>query len=616
MLRESRGKTIWGRLWPVLCCAAVFAMLFFIQSVSGLYADDYNYSVFWRDGPAQFVKRNVEHYLTFNGRVLVHLAAQTLLAFPHWVSAAVDTALLLLTGLLGMKTLRGERDRRETLAGAALFGASLLLVGREVLRESLLWMSAFYNYFFPIILLLPACAAWEKWLRQGRWGQLWWLLPVQLLCGATTELCGAMATAATGCLSLCWLWRERPGLGRGWRSALAPLMNLLGYLTIFLSPATRNRAESTASFSLAALLHSVHPWAQNLLRPDGIVPVLLLFCLAAALYGGIQGGKLRLLMLGLPVAAALGAYLLLDSPAQAAAVVLALVMAYLLLSAAALFLEGQGLAAALLAAAVAGQLVMLPTNTFVPRTVIPFILPLLLVGASFLSRCLGALRPRRRGKGLLPSGLVCLATALSLLNFLPTAAGYWKNHLLDVKNEAAAARARETGVLYYCVDYDPQFGMDTRMFDGDYFRLTYLEMEQLSGAGLYFTSATHPAVLVNGTRMQCPAWTDGGKAYLPIAQIVRALGGTVEWTPASIRYCLNGVDASLEASSMLFTCRKGEAAWTVDAHSEVLACHYTNCFTPKVLEEVLGLVFRYDPEVNVYYLSGTAEVPAQGDSRT
>lgn len=600
-----KAKPTWSRLWPALCCGAVFAVLFIMQSIAGLYADDYHYAIFWRDGLKGFIDLNVDHYQTFNGRVAVHLVAETLLALPRWAAAAVNTAFLLLTGLLAMRVLGDSRDRRETVTGTALFGTGLLLMGRVVLRESLLWTAAYCNYFLPIILLLPACAAWDRWLRRGRWVQLLWLLPVQLLCGATTELCGAMAGAATGCLGLCWLWRDRPGLRRGWRFVLAPLANLLGYLTIFLSPATQNRTGAYATFTLEGILNALPAWARNLVRPDGITPVLLLFCLVAALYGWMQGGKLRLLLLGLPVAIALSVHLLNGGPEEAAVALITVVMIYLLLSALVLGLEGQGLAGALLASAVAGQIVMLPTNSFVPRTVVPFILPLVLVGASFLSRCLEALWP----EGKLPGAVVCLGTAVTLCWFSPIVVGYWNNHLLDLENEAAAARARETGVLYYCIDYDARYGAVYRMFNDDYFRTTYLEMEQLSDATLYFTSETRPAILVNGERLQAPVWTDGDLVCLPIAQVVRALGGTAEWLPDVTRYNLNGIDVTLYLGAPSFVCQKGEETWEVWIAGEASTDFHTVCYSPRILRDTLGLVFEYDPAANVYYLSGTVDVP-------
>lgn len=603
--RRDRARTV----LPAVCCAAVFFVLFFSQSISGRYSDDYYYATFWRDGPATFLRMNLEHYRSFNGRVLVHLAAQTLLAFPQWVSAAADTVLLLLTGLAGMRALGGKRDRSEAVAGTALFGAALLLVGRKVLGETLLWVSGYCNYILPVALLVPACWGWDRWLKEGQGRSLWWLLPVQALCGATTELCGSMALAATGCLGLGWLWRERPGWRRGWRMVLAPLANLLGYATIFLSPATRSRVEGYGLFSLGAILRSVPRWAQNLLRPEGIVPVLLLFCMAAALYGGLGGGKLRLLLLGLPTAGVLLVYQVLGCPAGGAAPVLAAVLAYLLLTAAVLLLGDGGVAGALLAAGVAGQVVMLPTNTFVPRTSMSFALPLLLVGAFFLARSLSSFRPEGERGRLRPAGLVCVGTAVTLALFQPTVAGYWGNHLIDVENEAAAAQARQTGELYYCVDYDPRFGLDTRMFNDGYFLGSYLNMERLNLSALYFTSATRPEVVVDGVRMQSPVWTDGEKECLPAAQIVRTMGGEVDWSPNGTRYCVNGVEAVLDIGNVAFTCRSGEREWVVETHGEVAYPYYTQCFSARVLEEALGLTFRYDPAENTYYLNDPEEAP-------
>lgn len=598
---ESKQRTRLRRVLPVLCCAAVFFVLFFAQCISGRYSDDYYYATFWRGGPAEFLKKNLDHYRTFNGRVLVHLLVQTLLVFPQWAVAAVDTVWLALTGWLGLRALGRAPDRDRELSGLAVFGAGVLLVGRQVLAETLLWDSGYYNYIFPIFLTVLACLTWERWLSGGHIRSLWWLLPVQLLCGATTEQCGIMTAAGTFCLGLVWLRRERPGWRRGWLAALAPLANLAGYLTIFLSPATRERARTAGSFTLRALLDGLPRWAENLLAPEGVVPLLLLFCSAAVLYGVLRGKKL--LLLGLPAAGGLLLYPLLGRPGKGAVLLVCCLFAYLLLTAVLLADESPA-AAALLAAAVAGQVIMLPTNTYVARSVMPLALPLLLVGAFLCLRCFDLLPLDGRWERLLPAGLMCAGVLLSLVRFAPTLAGYWGNHLIEAGNEASAAQARETGEpFYYCIDFDPQFGLDTRMYKDGYFFKTYLNMERLNGAPVYIISSVRPRVLVGGRQLQSPAWPCGGAYYLPAAQTVRAMGGKVNWSPERTVYSVNGIEAVLDHDNTAFTCRKDTREWVVEVRGEYAHPYYTQCFSLRVLEEALELTFSFDGQDNAYRLA-------------
>lgn len=597
---QSKQQAHLRRLLPALCCAAVFLVLFFAQCISGRYSDDYYYATFWRGGLAPFLSRNLDHYRTFNGRVLVHLLVQTLLVLPQWAVAAVDTVWLLLTGLLGLRALGGVSGRGRELSGLALFGAGVLLVGRQVLAETLLWDSGYYNYIFPVFLTVLACLTWDRWLGGGTARALWWLLPVQFLCGATTEQCGVMTGVGTFCLGLVWLLRERPGWKRGWRAAWAPLANLMGYLTIFLSPATRERARTAGSFTLRALLSGLPRWARNLLAPEGIVPLVLLFCSAAVLYGVLRGKKL--LLLGLPAAGGLLLYPILGRPGKGAVLLVCYLFAYLLL-AAVLLAEESPAASALLAAAVAGQVIMLPTNTFVARSVMPFALPLILVGTFLCIRCFSLLPLDGRWERLLPAGLMCAGVLLSAIRFAPTLAGYWGNHLIEAGNEASATRTRQTGEpFYYCIDFDPHFGLDTRMYKDGYFFQTYLNMEQLNGAPLYIVSSVRPRVLVDGRQLQSPAWPCGEEYYLPAAQTVRAMGGKVDWSSERTVYAVNGIEAVLDHDNTAFTCRKGTQEWVVEVRGEFASPYYTQCFSPRVLEEALDLTFSFDEQENVYRL--------------
>ena len=588
------------RIAPLLFCAAVFFVLFFAQSISGRYSDDFYYATFWRGGPIRFLKNVYGHFQAFNGRVLVHLMVQTLLAFPQWVLAAVDTLWLLLMGRLGLQVLKGSRSG-EGAAGLAAFGAGVLLVGQQVQAETLLWASGYYNYIFPIFLTVLACVCWSRWLDSKRVRSLVWLLPVQFLCGATTEQCGAMTVMAVSCLSLLWLWRERPGFRWGLSAALAPLATLLGWGSIFLSPATMHRADKFGSHTLDALQEGLPAWAGNILSPKGILPILLLFCSAAVLFSVLCHRKL--LLLGLPGAAGLLLYPILDRPVNMTVPLTLYLLAFLLLAALLLCKEAPA-ASALLAAAVVGQVVMLPTNTVIARGLMPSALLLILVTIRLLAACLRALPLEEAWERRLPAGLACAVSALALLHFFPILTGYWGNYKIDAENEASAARSRQTGEPFeYRIDYDGRFGLDTRMYFDNYFMATYLEMERLSASGVRIVSQIRPRVLVRGEQLQSPAYPGEKEYYLPVDQVMDVLGGTVTWREEGIVYSINGIEAVLDYGYAAFSCRSGDREWTVETRGECSQRYYTLCLPQRVLREALDLNFTFDPEENVYRLA-------------
>ena len=112
--------------------------------------------------------------------------------------------------------------------------------------------------------------------------------------------------------------------------------------------------------------------------------------------------------------------------------------------------------------------VMLPTKSVSARVFLPAFLYALAAGALLLSQQLSQAKP------VLQAALPLAAVLGAFFFRLPFFSGCWANCLTEAKNAEAVRQARDTGVLYYCLDYDMSCTY-SRPFSDGFFYNTYLQ---------------------------------------------------------------------------------------------------------------------------------------------
>ena len=185
-----------------------------------------------------FLRHTWDHYQNTNGRVYVHLLIPILLLADTKLFALLSPILTALILLLGLRIQNKAMGRGALLLAGGLSLLSLLGSEIQYLRMALYWLSAFFNYAFP--LLFPLLVLWlmERFQTEApRKRGLFLLCLCALLAGAGTEQCGLVS------LVLVWgYWflsrKEAPKTARLW---LAPLFTSLGYLTILTAPGSHAR---------------------------------------------------------------------------------------------------------------------------------------------------------------------------------------------------------------------------------------------------------------------------------------------------------------------------------------------------------------------------------------
>lgn len=474
-------------------------MLLLMQGMTTYTTDDYYYALFLRGGLWGFLKQNFLHYLVRNGRVLVHLAAEVLLAGGSWFYSVGNTLIMAACFLLGLRYLDAER-RGDRLLEACGVMALLFLGNIRVFRSWFLCPADAANYTLPLVAIFALLLSLHR--DKPKESAL-----LALLCGATTELCSMMAFAAVT-LELLWLRLRRGTWDRLRCRCLVRI--LIGLATILLSPATMKRVG--AEFSLLGVGVGFLRYANSIAAPGTSLAILVVVSLL--LYAALpQGGLLR--RTSIPMALLLASGWLLPRNTLFTALVFALFCLWLLLCAVTMILADQNRRCGyVLLMGLASAAITTLSSSGSVRLTIPFVLCLIIVGGHLLSRV-----SLQTGRSLRIAAAVLLWAAMLLQ--LPTAAGIAGNWQIMRANAKTLAETPAT----YC-DYDPRY-CTQQIFLSQKHQGLYLQNLGLSNVDVRYTRSAGPDILLGDELQPTVYYRD--QLYIPLRAAVEAHGGTVSF---------------------------------------------------------------------------------------
>lgn len=487
--------------WLLPAAAALLmGLLFYLHSLAIYACDDFFYAAFWKGGVLHFLRENLRHFREFNGRVLVHLVCQSVLTGGSVVFAAAAVGIYLGLCRLLPRVFEPEGEERVAFSRVCCcFGLVFLLLCQKILLgKAILWISSFFNYIFPTFLILLTAAFLRRARDRGR-GAVVWGSFLAFCSGATTEQSGVIALTLFGCMWLeAVLERRRPG-----RYTLFLVAAVLGLASVFASPATRGRA--ARDVSLASAANTIERIAVNTISVRRGLFLCLAFCFAMLLLIRRDRRIPRINWLFLPAGAVLLAGCFLPNHLHLCTAMLLTFLLALLVSALSLiFRSPYRMAGYYELALMAGLAVMPVTNNAAVRICLPFLFGILLLTVWLATRLLRLGWRWSTGVWL----LAVLATGLSVA--VPSLRAFAGNYCLERENLAAVKAAGQTGVVNYCIDYDPQCGYTWIASDG-YSRRSFLALYGLEEEALQFYSAGGVPVK---TGQYFPTAKGGGKLYL------------------------------------------------------------------------------------------------------
>lgn len=529
-IKQHKSECFFAALsFALFSVFTVFLNFFIIQ------ADDYYYASFFKNGLFDFFRLSVDHFLRFNGRALVHFFAQTALALPHFLTAALSSAVMAFIGVLSYRILNGKFEKKSLFCFMNIFYSFILFFGSDIFKEGIMWISAFYNYVFPLLILLFAVKTKDK-----PYGLIFCFLS-----GATTEQWGI--TAFSVLFVLCFSDFEKKRR-KNLISSISPLLcNLLGYGTIFLSPATSSRITLTAHATLPTALVDFPRLCEVFMSIRSSFALFIIFILANVALAFKKGESYRVLFTGLlPLV-----LIFISFFTESTLVCYIVFMLYLILCAVFFYLKSHVYISSFLLGAVVSVLIMLPTNTFEARICTPTLLLLAIssVGILFLSKDTISSR-------------VCVISVLiiaftSAVFFSPTFTGFLSNSKVERENLTAVQNAKKTGVLYYNIDYDKSFAVKQMFNDGWFFNeflslydLTDCRVKIKSRASVPLDKISSDALMING------------ELYAPVRDFLSSLGGTIV-SGDDIIMTLNGKSITLTSGMLVYTDENGTTRYLV-----------------------------------------------------
>lgn len=595
---HTQPSARWKRPLLLFLLAAAAALLAFLGLTTVYSSDDFWYSTFMDHGAVNYLRMMREHYLTFNGRMLVHFFAQMIL---HWGSplfAAFLVGCCVAIPAALYATGEGEKSPEGLLLCLLLFLAGILLLPRNAAVNGLLWISAFCNYVLPTAMAAGEILLFRRVVqREGRLGVAGGMsLLFCFLCGATTEQMGAVAAGVEVLFALKCLFEKNK---RIWLCLVGAGCALCGLLTIFLSPATRRRAETETLGDMTAVSGFIdHMKKQIQVQADFFADSWFLLAVLGGLFlftGWVllrKGAARRWVGLWYVLAAVSLVLLRVGRESLLVPAYLA-VIALTALQTAVWLRAGYEGPAFLLLAGLASAVIILFTASGGDRTFLPFCLCLLAALA-----WAGTMALEMAPSGAVYGGVVI---ALSLLSFAVVGVqlpGYWYNYQVDRQNRRYAAQAAETGVLYYDMSYNRSYTY-VKPYEDGYFYEKWLESVGVDPdtCRIYLYREGLPNVYAGGERTGSPAVSGGGGWLLPLRGVVEALGGSLELIDPSG----NAITIHLGDREYDYVARGSQVTvqWTDDggAHQmegERAQDYYATCISEEIYTQAFGLEVRHE----------------------
>ena len=599
-LRPQRDtRACWFGALLLLLAMALLALL---NSKITLYSDDYWYGTFFDGGLAGFWQKMAQHYRETNGRFYVHLIVPFVLLFDTKLFLFVSPVLLALLYYFGAKMMDGECSVEGLLVSAALGVLCTLACDVRYLRMTVLWISAYFNYVFPLCMTAIACVFQHKHLNgaQSKTAHAAGLL-FAVLAGASTEQAGVMSLVAIwGCALLYWIFAKVP-FKRCWSY---PVFALAGFLTILLAPGSWARVDRGVD---GGILSCLHPTVFASRFFDAMIYMVkyrstVLLAVAvdtlAAFVCFTDKRLTRWLLTGLVMAAGQIAFFLLGLDKLAC---VWMVLSQLALAVMFLLRRDYWPTGLMLLSSVAGNMVLIITTLGSERTSFEPIVALIIVAVSLLMR---VLRKLPRGAAGAIVGVAALACVCA---YIPTLRGYTESKKIVDENLAAIEESRETGVCELNIDIDDRYRF-TMFFEGSYFLENFKRYYDIPDSTkiVYQSETWKVSEIASGdTVYDFPALEDETGLYFPVEFALQSAGGKATWSWKNQTYTI-----TLDGKTY-FASRDGRLRLYRPEGSELLSETftillpfsetYTLLYCPAdELREHLGIDFEYDAQQNRY----------------
>jgi hypothetical protein len=422
-------------LLPLAFAVAAAILTLSVSRSVALYGDDFYYLAIPFTGVRDFFAAHAHNYVYDNGRFIVHVLASLFLRGDAWLWRLL---LPIEIGAIVFLICRLSEfgSSRAGVLRCAIALSGVLLVGINVGREGVYWVTGSFNYIYPTLLTLVYFHLISK---RGEYNKHSALVPIfGFLAAASVEQAAVIAVVITAVDA--WK-RRRAGRDLDKTTLAAILAVAVGAASVILAPGQFNRLlDIGASYGtplLATIRQNTHFLILDVLLSEHLRVYFVL--LAAALSAFAFSRSRRRLFAALFSVAAFGmaAATYFCQRKFVTPYILAILMFFAVSAFAAAVVSGNTVALTAILAAIASLAFMLPSPVVGFRSVLFFLIYIAVFAAAIIPELPAAV-------GIPASVVLTAAAAYAVLSIAP---GYAENAVIHAQN-------RERVIAWHASDTD------------------------------------------------------------------------------------------------------------------------------------------------------------------
>lgn len=443
--------------------AVFLGMELAILSQMTFYGDDYYYMTFFDGGFKNFVALNVTHYTEVNGRAIVHLIAELLLADRTlWAFRVATVAVIGCTVYLAAFIASGCR-RDEKMFPPALCTVCVLfcLINVGMANQTLYWATGAVNYLYPIPVTLFYYTVYKKFARTGTLPK--WTPSVAFFASALIEQCAFASLIITGLIIYTYVLNKKKA---DVVMILTAVLSVVGIALLYFAPGNAVRQTFHPEFYSLPLykriIQNVRPLFSLIFSAKGAAGALCAYAISCGAAALARKQKLHVIVAAVNFTATLALVLRIALPrvsaiGYAAAGLTVLALGLNIVSAFARFVGGDadGVFFTLVPAVL--QAAMLISPIYGPRTVLCSVVLIFVQTARNVVETVshGFEVMRRVARVAVAVLLAAAGITLFAVGKIPMLAGYARNNVIQKYNMEYVAQALEKSAKKVVILYLP-----------------------------------------------------------------------------------------------------------------------------------------------------------------
>ena len=513
-------------------------ILIFILNKIELYSDDFYYKSFLNGDLKNFINLNIEHYQKVNGRVIVHLLNEIMLNMNIYVYIVFIILCLLYDFYIVSKLILSQTklySKENMVYSISISMLLFLLIDIYVLKETAFWISGAFNYIFPITISIAAFSVIKSILDNNKINifQIFLIF----LASATTEQ-GFMATILfTIVFSIIHNIDKKIILDK--KETLFLIIELLGFTTIFLSPASRLRADNTKTIFNTSIIElfeeNFETLATRLVGENSIFIIISLLIISISLLAYREKKLSKVLLSGFLISGVIVYKNLFGESSERFEIIMtSTVIIYVIISIIELFkVRNYRMISLILTVAFLLQGGTFALGEISYRAIFILSLICLVCTANIFTIFINSVGESNARPLHIIS--VIFLIILATIHIIPIINGYAYNKSIFDDMRKSIEDYDINGYVEINLNIDTKYAHTMGYLNGDFYDY-FMDNYGIVEKDVHFIKDDASQIFINGKRLKYPAIIEGENTFIPTRYAVEILEGNCEWTFDKTKY--------------------------------------------------------------------------------